>query len=389
MRAPFQRERLLQVGIDPWGAAGRDPFGALRALPPVTKTELRAAGEHALAGGRLDPSWHSSRSSGSTGEPFSMHYDPRCWALLKYVVKLRARLACGVLPWDRVAVLDAVPAKPPARLARIRTVSVLQPAESVANELAAFRPQAIYALPSALLEAAGALRARGTRLSPRVVFTSGELLGSALRQALVEKFGCRVHDVYGTSETKEIAWECRRGSAHVNADVLHVEVLDDAGRPSEPGEEGDIVVTLLVNRAMPLLRYRTGDRGRLAPGTCACGLALPLLGVVTGRETDTLTLPGDRWISPYVLTCALEAVPGMQRYQITQLAPDRLRVTAVVEPSHRAEAEARVRAAVLEATQTRLEVDVLLVERFEREPGVKFRVVQPLPPQGAAPSLVS
>ena len=68
------------------------------------------------------------------------------------------------------------------------------------------------------------------------------------------------------------------------------------------------MATSLVNHAMPLLRYRMGDRGSLLPGRCECGLAFPLLGVVTGREADMLELQGGRRVSPYALTCALERV---------------------------------------------------------------------------------
>ena len=84
------------------------------------------------------------------------------------------------------------------------------------------------------MEAAHALRLRGERLSVRAVFTSGELLDGSTRAFLASAFEASVYDVYGTSETKEIAWECPQGGMHLNADVVRLEVLDDAGAAFRP-----------------------------------------------------------------------------------------------------------------------------------------------------------
>ena len=82
---------------------------------------------------------------------------------------------------------------------------------------------------------------------------------------------------------------------HVNADVIRLEVLDDDGRPLPVGVEGNLVATSLVNHAMPLLRYRVGDRGSLLPHCLRLRpFAFPLLGVVTGRAADVLVLADGR-----------------------------------------------------------------------------------------------
>lgn len=384
-RTRFYGERLRAAGIeraDP--LLERDPARVLAALAPSDKAELRRAGPQLLAGGRERPEWRSSTSSGSTGEPFRVFYEPRAWATLKYLIKLRARHACGTRLTDRVAVLDAIPLRQPARAPMEYTgqflrVSALQPAPVVADLLAAFRPDTLYGLPSALAEVAAELGARGRRLPVQRVFTGGELLPRSVRDALGSAFQAGVYDVYGTSETKEIAWECPEGGMHVNADVVRVEALDDEGRPVPDGVEGELVATVLVNRAMPLLRYRIGDRGSLRPQRCSCGRSLPLLGVVTGREADVLVLAGGRRVSPYVLTCALERVADVLRYQVTQLDPSRLRVRAILEPgADQGSVAARVRAALRVEVAPFLEAEVEFVERLPAGPRAKFRVVQPM-----------
>ena len=381
---PFYRQRLDTAGVgDDELMMELCPEEVLRALAPVTKAELREAGGDVLLGGRVLPDWRSSSSSGSTGEPFRVYYDPRAWATLKMLVKLRARRRCGLEVGHRVALLDAVPpvdASPDGGPAgRVARISVLQPPEVVAAQLVAFVPDAVYGPPSALREAGAILQGGGARFRVPLIFTSGELLHPGARAAISRAFHGRVFDVYGSSETKEIAWECPAGGMHVNADVVRVEIVDEDGRSVPDGAEGRIVVTSLVNHAMPLLRYRMGDRGSLLPSRCACGLAFPLLGVVTGREADMLELQGGRRVSPYALTCALERVGQVLRYQITQLDPVRVRVRAIPHPdADRAAMAERIRAVLRREVAPFLEAEIEYVDRLARGPRAKFRVVEPL-----------
>jgi phenylacetate-CoA ligase len=381
VRLPFYRRRLDAAGV------GDDdlmmelcPQQVLEALAPVAKAELREAGGDVLLGGRVRPEWRSSSSSGSTGEPFRVYYEPRAWATLKILVKLRARTACGTRPTDRVALLDAVPASDRAPGNRVVRISILQPAAQVAAQLAAFAPDTIYGPPSALLEAGQELRSRGAALEVGRIFTSGELLRPAVRVAIADAFGAPVYDVYGSSETKEIAWECPAGGMHINADVVRLEVLDDENRAVPRGVEGNLVATVLVNRAMPLLRYRIGDRGSLLEERCECGHPFPLLGVVTGRRADMLVLEGGQRISPYALTCAMEQVGEVLRYQVTQLEPARLRVRAILDgDADRSDVAGRIRAVIHGEVAPYLQTDVEFVDRLPTGPRAKFRVVEPLP----------
>ena len=105
----------------------------------------------------------------------------------------------------------------------------------------AFAPDVIYGLPSALLEVGRTLQSRGSKLDLRMLFTSGELLNGS-RAALKSLYDAPVYDIYGTSETKEIAWQCPQGGMHLNNDVVRLEVLDDSGRSLPAGQEGELIV---------------------------------------------------------------------------------------------------------------------------------------------------
>jgi phenylacetate-coenzyme A ligase PaaK-like adenylate-forming protein len=155
--------------------------------------------------------------------------------------------------------------------------------------------------------------------------------------------------------------------------------LDDAGHSVPAGQEGNLVVTSLVNRAMPLIRYLTGDRGALLPGTCGCGRPSPLLGVVTGRSADVLILRGGQRISPYALTCVLERIDGVLRYQVSQLDPAKIRVRAILAgAADRETVAAQMRSALHLDVAPFLDAEVEFVDRLPTGPSAKFRVVEPL-----------
>ena len=385
-RSPFHAQRMRAAGLSrPDALRDAELPLALQSLPPVTKRELRDAGDASLHDGRLSASWFSSRSSGSSGEPFRVYYNPRAWSMLKYLVKMRSRRAAGMHLMDRVAILDAIDRGDEGRsllerTGRVRRISVFRQPEEIAAALAAFEPMEIYALPSALLDVARACSAGAPRVRARRIVTSGELLTAAARHAITAAFGGPLSDIYGTSETKEIAWECSAGSRHINADVVHVEILGENGALAPPGTEGEIVVTVLVNRAMPLIRYRTGDRGALLDGRCACGRESPLLGVVSGREADVLELTDGSTISPYMLTMALEAIAGLAQYQVVQAERDLLHVSAIADGSRDANTLASAIVGALRgALPCSMRVEAEIVEQLERGARAKLRVVQPLP----------
>ncbi len=376
------RDLLRDAGPLLHGGGLEAAIDVLRGLPPATKGFLREAGAGALVGGRVRPEWRSSWSSGSTGEPFLVYFDPRAWAVGKYLLKWRARSLAGVRFWVRIAVLDAVPTtfRSPnwaARSGRLAVVSVLQPTEDLLAELRAFGPTVLHGPPSALNELVDlAPRGHGAKRL-RQVFTSGELLQPSVRARIQETWDCSVVDIYGTSETKEIAFECAHGALHLNEDTVFVEVLDDHGAPVPHGTEGEIAVTSLLNVAMPTLRYRPGDRGVLQPAGCPCGLPFRRLSPVTGRTVDVVELEDGTRLSPYALTMAIEPLPGLKRFKILQTGRRRLHVKAVpIQESEGRQLARGLERALHEVTHGLVTTTVELVPELRRDPDRKFRVVE-------------
>lgn len=126
-------------------------------------------------------------------------------------------------------------------------------------------------------------------IRPHAIRSTAETLFDWQRSDIEEAFKCKVYNFYGSREVNNIAAECsHQNGLHVLAGTRIVEVVDADGNSMKPGELGRIIVTDLVNRTMPFIRYENGDLGILSEEPCVCGLSYPLLKKVTGRVSDIL-----------------------------------------------------------------------------------------------------
>jgi phenylacetate-CoA ligase len=119
---------------------------------------------------------------------------------------------------------------------------------------------------------------------PLALVTTAVAMSPGLKDRLRTHYGAPVIDWYSMVETGPIGYGCPRTDAyHLLPPDLHVEVLSADGTPAAPGERGEITVTGGRNVFAPLLRYRTGDFGRLDFGPCPCGDPMPRLVDLEGR----------------------------------------------------------------------------------------------------------
>ncbi|WP_445599829.1 DVU_1553 family AMP-dependent CoA ligase [Azospirillum sp. A39] len=171
-----------------------------------------------------------------------------------------------------------------------------RPLEELVALLRAERPAVVFGTPVRLLAAARlAASDGGPAVAPRAVLLSADRVPASLRDALAGLWRCAVFAHWGMTETGlGGALECAaHAGMHLREGDLYVEVVDpDTGTPLPPGAAGEIVVTTLRRRALPLVRYRTGDRGRLLPGPCRCGSVLRRLDGAVERLAGAVALPG-------------------------------------------------------------------------------------------------
>jgi len=152
------------------------------------------------------------------------------------------------------------------------------------------------------------------------IISCAETLTSEMRQRLETAFQCRVFDRYGSREFGLIASQCREGRYHVNTRGVYVEILN-GGKPAAPGQVGKVIISGLVARAMPLVRYETGDVAEaVAEEPCACGRGLPVVGRVHGRVSDFVMTPDGRMIHGEFFTHLFYGCRCVRGFTLTQNA---------------------------------------------------------------------
>jgi phenylacetate-CoA ligase len=218
----------------------------------------------------------------------------------------------------------------------------------------------------------------GRSLGLKVVITTSEVLSAPQRRLLEATFGVPVQNEYGCGEVGPIAYECDSGQLHVMSDNLRIELLQADGRLAGPGESGEVVITDLNNRAMPLVRYRVGDFATWG-SSCSCGRSFPVLEKVWGRAYEFVQLPSGRRCHGEFFMYLFEDLRAngvdIEQFQVVQSAERRLDVSIVVKAAlAEQQVDSRVQM-VLEQRVPEMEVSVRRVSAIERAPSGKMRVI--------------
>ena len=195
------------------------------------------------------------------------------------------------------------------------------------------QPTAIVAVPSFLRMIATKARETGLDLascSVKKAICIGEpvrdtkLALNASGHAIETAWGARVYSTYGVTELANSLCECEAGAGgHLHDQQLHIEVLDDVGKPVGDGELGEVVATTFGVEAMPLIRYRTGDCAMLFREPCSCGRTTPRLGPILGRKKQKLKFKGATFF-PSALQSVLEETEGVDSFVIVARAESEL-----------------------------------------------------------------
>jgi hypothetical protein len=132
---------------------------------------------------------------------------------------------------------------------------------------------------------------------PRLLLTSAAYLAPVQRSQLQERFGVPIINYYSSTETGPIAWECLlvAGRFHVLLPEVWVESV-----------AGELVVTRLRPSVQPVLRYRTGDAGRVSPDACACGYHGLTITGFTGRSACSFRRPDGLEVDAWRLAVVLK-----------------------------------------------------------------------------------
>lgn len=185
-----------------------------------------------------------------------------------------------------------------------------------------FKPKWIFTQPSMIMKLIELINEKN--YNPTFVFENlkyieltGETLLKSEKKYISNYFGVPVANMYGCNEMNSIALECPYGHMHIFEDNVKVQLKN--AHEINNVYSGDILVTSLKNKIMPIVSYDLGDKVKLyKTQNCKCGVNGLTINSIISRKRDTITSPNNESVSVYEITYCIEYINSIMRDPILQ-----------------------------------------------------------------------
>jgi phenylacetate-CoA ligase len=345
-------------------------------LPILTKDEVRDRLPDLLAREHDPHTTPIGHTGGSTGKPLAFYYNATKHELMRAGM-MRSYMLSGWRPGQKIlnfwgARQDTVAggvfggARIGEFIAAEKTLPAYDVSESKLHEWAhciqRYRPTLLQGYASILAALARYVIDRQMPMPKSLIgiYSTAEMLDDTQRAAMEEAFSCKVFNQYGSREIPNIACECRHGRTHVFTDMVCLESIN-----------GNLLVTSLSNRLMPMIRYENGDSGELLDASCDCGLPFPLMAMGLCRKNDFIVTTDGRRLHPSFLNRLLYGQTQIAHYQFIQHEPGKIVLNAVVDQSGQMDLQQRLQ----HELGASLEIAVKCVTAIDRSASGKHRYV--------------
>ncbi|WP_020590119.1 DVU_1553 family AMP-dependent CoA ligase [Desulfobacter curvatus] len=200
-----------------------------------------------------------------------------------------------------------------AAQARAMVPGIIRDFSPAADLVTATRPSLIIGMPVQILALCEYMKSTGTLPDIAHVILTADHVPASLVKRVESLLGATVLNHYGMTETGfGGAIQCPASkSLHLRHPDLFFEIIDPAGNSLPPGQWGEIVITTLNRKGMPLIRYRTGDVSRIPDIPCACGSPFPRLDRVRNRQGVKDDTAGCHGLAMADLDDLLFSLPGV------------------------------------------------------------------------------
>lgn len=390
--APYYRDAMQSLGLRPGDIRSA---ADLAVLPLVDGSDLANEPDRFYSNAYSEPGTLTLHSSGTSGRTKAVRYDPAAlFTALAHGQRQRVVMAHFVGRRYGYREMTAIRSESVSTQMRHfyeshswvpRSVDLqrsILPLDISFDQAVArindFQPEVVFGYGSHL----GALFRwaweHGHELSrPRVVWYGADAMPDADRNLIETGYEVPVLSSYQADEALRIGFQCEyRKGFHLNLDDVAVRVVKHDGKPAGPGEDGEIIISNLSNRATVLLNYKLGDVVTMSAGPCPCGRTLPTIERIAGRADDMVMLPNGESRHSLFLLQPLNTIPGVVQIQLVQERVDHISLYVVCaagsdwQPIQASLAD-RVRGLLGED----MAVETVKVASIPSEPGGKVRAV--------------
>ena len=364
-------------------AAGVDPnqihqVQDLERIPAITKEDIRRNKDAFIPKGAYQR-YYVRNTGGTTGTPLTYRisrYDRFLSAALLY----RGWSAAGYKLGDKMLFLAGSSLMPDIesgitnRMNEIvRNTKFLSSFEMSERNLSRYtdilnswKPYFLRGYPSALCEFADYIASNNlTTPSIKAVFTTSEKLFPTMRKKIEETLNSRIFDGYGANDGGLSSFECDHGNMHIDTERSILEIVDDENCQIQDGT-GNILATSLQNYAMPLIRYRVGDRAVATSEICSCGRGLTIMREIDGRTVSVFVTPNDElvhgWFFQHIFW---EIGESVEKYKVVQKSKELIEINIVPGDGFSEETIRRIRG-FIEPKSKDWTIDIKLVDSIPK-----------------------
>lgn len=338
-KVPYYKRRFDAIKLHPNDIVHPDDYCH---VPLLTREDLRE-NFHDLVSIEAKPrDLRLVATGGSTGEPVKVYHQRR---IVREAAKWRMLAWWDLSPTDDFArvyrqsqtawrgrLMDSIGWWPTKKILLNATALDAEAMMKFIRRFNKLRPKLLFGYVGSVDHLASFIEANSLSVpAPKAIWVTSSPLTTVQERRIEKVFGAPVYDQYGCCEVYYLAAQCRAKKAlHMFQDIRRIEFLDERNKPCSEGKTGRITITDLENYFFPLIRYLNGDMGRALPGTCVCGVNLPLMDKVHGRETDILRLPSGKCISgDYATTIFDDAPDAVKQFQVHQQADYSIKILVV------------------------------------------------------------
>ena len=244
-----------------------------------------------------------------------------------------------------------------------------------------FSPEFMVGFPSSVYDLCCMALERGLDLKGvvRTFFPTAETVLAHHRETIGAVLGCQIIDQYASSEGAPFIFECPFGSLHMHTLTGIFEVVDEEMRPTQ---EGELLVTAFDTRGTPLIRYRIGDRVKLASteSICRCGSVLPMVENIDGRSSDFIYSQENGRVNLGNISNATKDIVGIQCFQIIQREVENVELRVVGGKGFNDIEGQKFIKALKQRLGGNMIINFSRVDEIIRERSGKFRIVKNLLP---------
>ncbi len=346
-RVPWYQKAMDELGVHP-----RDikTLKDVRKLPFTDKTALRETFPYGMFAVPLDEIVELHASSGTTGKPIVVGYTRSDMDVWSECIARLVQMA-GVTAHDRVQMAFSYGMFTGGfglHYGIERLGGMMIPAGSGNTErhiqmIDDYGTTVLIATPSYAMhicEVGESLGYDWSASSLEIGLFGGEPCSPGLKREIESRMHITCTDNYGLTEVMGpgVSGEClaHRDQQHIAEDHFLWEIVDpESGEPLEEGQEGELVLTPLDKRGIPVLRYRTHDLTRIYTEPCECGRTLVRMQKVRARSDDMLIIRGTN-VFPSQVEDVLSGIEGLTpQYHIVidnETGLDRMTIEVELRP---------------------------------------------------------